>query len=65
MCDSRAPLNGADSEYVLQPYLVLMRDDDGDRIRVRVPKAIGKQDARNQARLDHPDYQPLSVEAGL
>ncbi len=61
MCDSRAPLNGADSEYVLQPYLVLMRDDDGDHIHVHV-KAMGKQDARNQARLDHPDYQPLSVE---
>ncbi len=65
MCSRHNESNGADSDYTLQPYLVLMRDDDGDRICVLVSKAMGKHDARNQARLDHPDYQPLDVSEAL
>ena len=63
MSGRHQPSNGADAApYVTRPYLVLMVSDDGDRKQVRVPAALGKQDARNQARLDWPDYSPLSVE---
>ena len=52
------PTAGADSDYQLHPYMVVLRDDDGDRITVRVT-AMGPNDARGQARDLHPGYDPI------
>lgn len=56
------PLAGADSEYVLNRYRVLMQDDDDDRKWVNIAAALGPRDAENQARLDHPYWTPLKAE---
>lgn len=56
-----------DSGWSSTPWVVVMQDDDGGRYDVRVPAAIGRRDAFNQARHDHPDDSPvdalLAVEA--
>lgn len=48
MCSSHAPEQGADSEYVRTPFLCLVEDYDGARAQITV-KAMGRNDARNQA----------------
>ena len=64
MCSRhRSSLNGADSEYVLRPYVVWMgADEDEAKIKVRVSAAIGPRDAMGQARDTHPDWTPLGAE---
>lgn len=61
MCDSRRPENGADSEYTLRPYRVLLCDRYEPEIRfeARIPAAMGPNDAKNQARLMYPGASPL------
>jgi len=58
------PIAGADSSdsYELHPYLVIVRSDDGDRIKVRIPAALGPNDARGQARDLHEGYEPIHCE---
>ena len=42
------------------PYIVKMQDPDSDHgFRVRVPRAYGPNDAKRQALLDHPTYDPI------
>ncbi len=59
------PLNGADSAeaYVLRPYSVFLVDrfDDHDRRSVRIPAALGPNDAKSQARELHPGYVALEA----
>jgi hypothetical protein len=64
---NHAPRNGAGAEHVdpdwqPRPWKVVLEDDDGDRITVRVEAAIGKRDAFNQARFRQPFYVPLMAE---
>lgn len=61
---SDRPLHGADSAEAWNPtpWVVLMEDDDGDRINVRIAAAIGRRDAYGQARDLHPYYTPLRAE---
>jgi hypothetical protein len=58
------PTNGADSDYTLRHYRVLLEDDDGigDRKWVDVAAAMGPRDAQNQAKLDNPYYVALKAE---
>ena len=56
------PLNGADSEYVLKPYIALVEEYDGGRVNLRV-NAIGPKDARGvawQTAIDR-GYDPAAV----
>lgn len=65
MCASNSrPLHGADSAEAWnpRPWLVLMEDDDGGRYTVRVPAAIGRHDAKSQARDMRPDLAVLNAE---
>ena len=49
MSSRHQPLNGADSDYQLHPYRVLVEEEVGDRWWITVTAAMGKNDARNQA----------------
>jgi len=62
MSSRHQPTAGADSAYELHAYLVIVRDDAGDRIKVRIPAALGPNDARGQARELHPYYEPIHCE---
>jgi hypothetical protein len=56
------PLNRADSEYVLKPYIALVEEYDGGRVNLRV-NAIGPKDARGvawQTAIDR-GYDPAAV----
>ena len=62
MCSRHADA-GADSpeSYVLKPYKVEVCDryDPDMKWTVYVPKALGPNDARNQAKELHPNASPL------
>jgi len=62
MSGRHQPLNGADSDYSLHRYRVLMEGDDEGRIWVTVAAAMGPRDAQNQAREDHPEWTPIKAE---
>jgi hypothetical protein len=61
MCTSQQPLTWADSEWNPRPFRVLMCDryEPDIRFEVRIPRAIGPNDARNQARELYPSASPL------
>jgi hypothetical protein len=66
MSGRHQPLHGADSAeaWVPRPFLVLMehRYEEGERIKVRVPAAIGPRDAKQQAAELRPGYVALQAE---
>ena len=74
MSSRHQPLNGADSPedfpadpfeedvWAPRPFSVVMEDWDHDRIKLRIPAAIGRHDAENQARDLRPDYMVVHVE---
>jgi hypothetical protein len=63
---SDRPLHGADSAEAWQPrpFLVLMEErwDEGNRIKVRIPAAIGPRDAKQQAAELRPGFVALQAE---
>lgn len=63
MSSRHRPTNGADSLEGWQPtpWTVYMADryDPDYRFFVRIPAAIGRHDAENQAREQHPEGSPL------
>jgi hypothetical protein len=66
---NHSPLNGAGADSVdpawnPTPWSVLMehRWMEGDRIRVRIPSAIGPHDAKSQAAHKAPEYVALMAE---
>ena len=61
MCSSHRPEAGADSEWQPRPFVVVMEDQDDFRIKVRIPAAIGRRDAMNQARDLRPGYVALDA----
>lgn len=63
MCSAQRPLAGADSEEP-RPFRVTMCDRYEPEIRfdVRIPKAYGPHDARNQAQDRYPAASFLKAE---
>lgn len=64
MSGRHQPLAGADSAEAWnpRPFVVVMEDEDEFRINVRVPAAIGRHDAMNQARDMRPGFMVLAAE---
>lgn len=51
MSSRHQPEAGADSDYTLRPFRCLVKDVEGPAWWITIPQALGRNDAREQARM--------------